>query len=76
MSGGPVSRQSRMQSTVALSSMEDEYMAACAATQEALWQARLLQQLGMRIELPVILFFSIKSVKFCKRAKSHTSTQQ
>ena len=44
-----------MQSTVALSSMEAEYMAASAATQEALWQARLLQQLGMRIELPIIL---------------------
>ena len=36
-----------MKSTVALSSMEAEYMAASAATQEALWQARLLQQLGM-----------------------------
>ena len=56
MSGGPVSWQSRMQSTVALSSMEAEYMAASAATQEALWQARLLQQLGMRIELPIILY--------------------
>ena len=46
----------RMQTTVALSSMEAEYMAASAATQEALWQARLLQQLGMRIELPNILY--------------------
>ena len=55
MSGGPVSWQSRMQTTVALSSMEAEYMAASAATQEALWQARLLQQLGMRIELLIIL---------------------
>ena len=49
MSGGPVSWQSCMQSTVALSRIEAEYMAASAATQEALWQARLLQQLGMRI---------------------------
>ena len=49
ISGGPVSWQSRMQTTVALSSMEAEYMAASAATQEALWQARLQQQLGMRV---------------------------
>ena len=40
--GGPVSWQSRMQTSVALSSMEAEYMAASAATQEAMWQARLL----------------------------------
>ena len=36
ISGGPVSWQSRMQTSVALSSMEAEYMAASAATQEAL----------------------------------------
>ena len=41
ISRGPVSWQSR--TTVALTSMEAEYMAASAATQEALWQARLLQ---------------------------------
>ena len=40
ISGGPVSWQSRMQTSVALSSMEAEYMAASAATQEAMWQAR------------------------------------
>ena len=42
-----------MQTTVALSSMEAEYMADSAATQEALCQARLLQQLGMRVDLPI-----------------------
>ena len=34
-----------MQTSVALSSMESEYMAASAAAQEALWLNRLLQQL-------------------------------
>ena len=33
--GRPVSWQSRMQTSVALSSMESEYMAASAAAQEA-----------------------------------------
>jgi hypothetical protein len=42
MPGGPVSWRSHMQSTVALCSMEAEYMVASAATQEVLWQARLL----------------------------------
>ena len=42
--GGPVSWKSRMKTSVALSSMESEYMAASAAAQEALWLNRLLQQ--------------------------------
>ena len=61
MSGEPVSWQSRMQTSVALSSMEAEYMAASAATQEAMWQARLLEQMGMRIDLPIKLYEDNKS---------------
>jgi hypothetical protein len=76
MSGGPVSWQSRMQTTVALSSMEAEYMAASAATQEALWQARLLQQLGMRIELPIILYEDNKSaIMFADHPGDHRTTK-
>ena len=37
ISGGPVSWQSRLQSSVVIWSMEAEYMAASAATQEAMW---------------------------------------
>ena len=37
LAGGPIVWQSRNQTSVALSSMEAEYMAACAATQEAMW---------------------------------------
>jgi hypothetical protein len=56
ISGGPVSWQSRMQTSVALSSMESEYMAASAAAQEALWLNRLLQQLGLRTPNPTVLY--------------------
>ena len=31
---------------------QSESMAACAESQEAMWQARLLEQMGMRIEIP------------------------
>ena len=61
ISGGSVSLQSRMQTSVALSIMEAEYMAASAATQEAMWQARLLEQMGMRIDLPIKLYEDNKS---------------
>ena len=36
-------------------------MAASAATKEALWQAILLLQLGMRVDLPITLFEDNKS---------------
>ena len=61
ISGGPVSWQSRMQTTVALSSMEAEYMADSAATKESLWLARLLEQLSMRVDLPITLYEDNKS---------------
>ena len=42
MSNGPISWQSRQQTSVALSSMEAEYMALSAATQEAIWLRMIL----------------------------------
>jgi hypothetical protein len=45
LAGGPISWQSRQQASVALSTMEAEYMAACAATQEAIWLRLLLKDL-------------------------------
>ena len=40
---------------VASSSMEAEYMAACAATQESLWLAMLLEQMGIEFSKPIVL---------------------
>ena len=54
--GGPVSWQSRMQPSAALSSMKSEYMAASAAAQEAMWMNRLLQQLGFKSSKPITLY--------------------
>jgi len=56
IAGGPVSWQSRMQTSVALSSMESEYMAASAAAQEAIWLNRLLEEMGFRSKKPIILY--------------------
>jgi Reverse transcriptase (RNA-dependent DNA polymerase) len=49
--GGPVPWQSRMQPSVALSSMESEYMVASAATQEAMWMNRI----GFKTSKPITL---------------------
>ena len=53
-----------------------EYMAASAATQEALWQARLLQQLGMRVDLPITLYEDNKStIMFADHPGDHRTTK-
>ena len=49
LSGGPLSHQSKLQSTVALSSTEAEYMATTEAGKEALWVSRFLACLGFRL---------------------------
>ena len=44
--GAPIAWQSRLQPTVATSSVESEYMAAYAATQEVIWVRGFLSELG------------------------------
>jgi hypothetical protein len=53
--GGSVSWASKLQPTVALSSAEAEYMAACAATQEAVYLRRLMEGLGYKQEAATVI---------------------
>ncbi len=46
LSGGPLSPQSKLRSSVALSSTEAEYMATTEAGKEALWISRFLTSFG------------------------------
>ena len=46
--GGAISWQAKKQPTVALSTVEAEYMAATQATKEALWFRSLLTQIGLK----------------------------
>ena len=56
MAGAGVSWKSRLQPTVALSSTEAEYMALCAATQEAVYMRQLLTDLGREPQGPTVIF--------------------
>ena len=65
-----------MQTSVALSSMEAEYMTASAATQEAMWQARLLHQMGMRVDLLINLYEDNKfAIMFTDHPGDHRNTK-
>jgi predicted ATPase with chaperone activity len=51
-------------------------MAASAATQEALWQSRLLQQLGVRVDLLITLYDDNKSaIMFADHPSDHRTSK-
>ena len=50
LAGGAVSWSSKKQSTIALSSMEVEYIALVQAVKESIWIQRLLSDLGRKAE--------------------------
>ena len=47
--GGPISWQSKLQDCITLSSIESEYIAACAATQESIWLSSLIEELNVNL---------------------------
>jgi hypothetical protein len=72
LADGPVSWNSKQQSSVALSSMEAEYMAASAACQEAVWLDRVLKELGNTNINAITLFEDNKScIQFAKNNSVH-----
>jgi hypothetical protein len=56
MAGAPISWQSNSQKTVALSTMEAEYMALAAAVQESIWFRMLLEELKFTLQQPIRLY--------------------
>ena len=56
MSGGVVSWRSKKQSCVALSTAEAEYIALAGATQEAVWLRRLMSDLNVDCQNPLLIY--------------------
>ena len=59
--GAAISWSSKRQRTVALSSCEAEYMAACEAAKEATWLKQLLTEMGVSLSDPIPVYFDSKS---------------
>jgi hypothetical protein len=72
---GPVSWNSKLQPTVALSSCEAEYMALSSATQEALWLRALLQGLGLSQPPTLIYEDNQGAIELTKNSKNHSRTK-
>ena len=73
---GPVTWTSKKQQTVALSSMEAEYMAASLATREAMWLRTLLKELGFELEGPTTLHTDNQSaIQFAKNSGFHARSK-
>ena len=61
--GGPISWQSKLQTTVATSSMESEYMAMYAGMQELVWLRGVLKELKCPLDEPTPFLVDSKSAK-------------
>ena len=76
LGGAAVSWASRRQTSVALSSCEAEYMAACMASKEAVWQRSFLEELGEPRTGPVeIKSDSESALNLMKNPVFHSKTK-
>ena len=60
---GAIAWQSKLQTTVATSSMESEYMAEYAAMQELVWLRGVFKELGLLVAKPTPFFMNSLSAK-------------
>ena len=73
---GAISWNSKKQPTVALSTTEAEYMAACEATKEAIWLRKLLTDLGYSPNSPTTIFQDNQScIKLARNPMFHTRSK-
>jgi hypothetical protein len=71
--GGPISWTSKKQPTVALSSMEAEYMAESLASRQALWLHNIMRELGIPYSGPTTLRVDNKSaIDYSRNSTNHS----
>ncbi|KAH9679291.1 retrovirus-related pol polyprotein from transposon TNT 1-94-like protein [Citrus sinensis] len=75
LGGGPVSWRSILQSTIALSTTEAEYMAATKAVKEAIWLKGLLGDLGVIQENITVFCDNQSAIFLAKNQTYHTRTK-
>ena len=71
LAGGAVSWRSRLQDCVTQSTIEAEYVAASEASKESIWLGRLVTDLGIKQELPVLHCDSQSAIQLAKNLVFH-----
>jgi hypothetical protein len=75
LAGGPVSWRSTLQTTVALSTTEAEYMAVADAIKEAIWLHGLIEDLGILQKNVKVLCDSQSAIHLAKNQVHHARTK-
>jgi hypothetical protein len=76
VSGGPVSWASKRQDTVALSTVEAEYMAFARAVQQAIWLSKFMDEIAMPQGRPINIFADNNgSISNTQNDKNHRRTK-
>ena len=76
LGGAAVSWCSRKQKSVSLSSCEAEYVAACEATREAVWETTMLEELGYgNLDSPIIYMDSQSAMQLIHNPVFHDKTK-
>ena len=74
VNGDPVSWQSKRQSTVALSSVQAEYVALVEFTKEALWIKSLLSEMLVTVDGPLVAYEdNLPAISVAKHSSHHAS---
>ena len=75
MAGGPISWTSKKQPTIALSSMEAEYMATSLITRSAIWLRTLLAELGIPYKLTTLNVDNQAAIDYINNSGHHTRSK-
>ncbi|MCO5564508.1 hypothetical protein L7F22_018169 [Adiantum nelumboides] len=75
MAGGAVLWRSRLQTCVTESTIEAEYVAASEACKEAIWLGRLVTDLGIKEETPMLHCDSQSAIELARNPVYHSETK-
>ncbi|MCO5570715.1 hypothetical protein L7F22_024443 [Adiantum nelumboides] len=75
MAGGAVSWRSRLQTCVTQSTTEAEYVAASEACKKAIWLGRLMTDLGIKEETPMLYCDSQSAIQLARNPVYHSKTK-